>query len=66
MFKCWSCGTEHEDSAANAAYKRGYEAAVKFIAEQFYNDCPEIDESNPYPCEECFDLWEFVMARGGL
>lgn len=24
MHKCWNCGTEHEDIAADAAYNRGY------------------------------------------
>lgn len=66
MLKCWNCGIEHESMASNEAYIRGYKAAIEFIAEQFYNDCPEINESNPYPCEECFDLYEFVMARGGM
>lgn len=23
--KCWNCGTEYENIAAEAAYKRGYE-----------------------------------------
>lgn len=45
MYKCWSCGTEHEDTAADAAYKRGYDAAVLDLApnlqiayEQGYNE----------------------------
>lgn len=48
------------------ASDRSWKNAIEFIAQQFYDNCPEIDESNPYPCEECFDLWEFVMARGGI
>ena len=45
MYKCWSCGTEHEDIASNDAYKRGYDAAVLDLApnlqiayEQGYNE----------------------------
>lgn len=29
--KCWNCGTEHENTAANAAFKRGQDAAIERI-----------------------------------
>ena len=29
MYKCWNCGTEHEDSASNDAYIRGWNAALQ-------------------------------------
>lgn len=30
MHKCWNCGTEHEDTAADAAYNRGYRDGYEF------------------------------------
>lgn len=34
----------------------------KTIAEEIYNACPDINDRNPYPCEDCFEYYEFVMA----
>lgn len=35
----------------------------KTIAEEIYDSCPDINDKNPYPCEECFEFYEFVMSK---
>ena len=48
--KCWNCGTEHENTAADAAYKRGQGAAIDRIRQRL------IDEMCPSPSDEPCDI----------
>lgn len=35
----------------------------KTIAQEIYDSCPEINNNNPYPCEDCYEFYEFVMSK---
>lgn len=56
MHKCWNCGTEHEDIAADAAYNRGYSDGYK-EAEKYYTNscfsCGYAGEWSTWVCDDC-------------
>lgn len=72
MYKCWNCGTEHEDTASNDAYNRGYRDGYEFAkhtlltpmqAEQFDEmmvalDNEHVDWCRDLYCGGCMEIKE--------
>ena len=58
MYKCWNCGTEHEEQASNDAYnrgyKRGYEDAKKYYTNSCFM-CGYAGEWSTYICDDCLN-----------
>lgn len=54
--KCWNCGTEHEDTASNDAYDRGYKSGYA-DAEKYYTNscfyCGYAGEWSTWACDDC-------------
>ena len=62
MYKCWNCGTEHELASSNDEFLRGWNAAIKQLYQEYYDSCSDT-KIGGYPCEDCFDVCEWIEGR---